>query len=342
MTKQVPMRLFQLSVASVIMIVASTAAAQGGGVSVEVNVGSASPLDQQLRALSDPNPATRLDAARALGELGDTAAVAPLVRVARGDPRPEVRGWALRSLQQLGTPEALATIREVAESDTDERVRALGNQLAAAAPAAPVPASAPAEAAAPVPAGPAPAPAVTQPAPAASATVVVQQPGAVQGQAGGVVMPQQVGGQPDFYTLRLQRRAGRGLRVGGWIVFGTTYFISLMAGIGMTASGESDDGWPLFIPGVGPFITAARLLGDTSCDGDVTCRYDEDNDVGGAFSILAGLLQIGGIAMLAAGYARRARVMRQGVASERRRGRNVAFLPAGPGDGPGVSLAAVF
>lgn len=339
MTKQVPMRLIQLFVASVIMIVASSAVAQGGGVSVEVNVGSTSPLDQQLRALADPNPATRLDAARALGELGDTAAVGPLVRVARGDPRPEVRGWALRSLQQLGTPEALSTIREVAQSDTDERVRALGGQLAAAATAAPVPA--PAVAPAPAPAQP---PGTTQAPPAASATVVVQQQPAAapQGQAGGVVVPQEVGGQTDMYQLQLQRRAGRGLRVGGWITFGSSYFVCLMAAIGMTAAGDSNEGWGLFVPAIGPFISGARLLSEDNCDPYDDYCYDDGN-VGGAFSIFAGILQLGGIALLAGGYARRARVMRrQGAASERRRGRNIALLPAGPGDGPGVSLAAVF
>jgi hypothetical protein len=109
---------------------------------------------------------------------------------------------------------------------------------------------------------------------------------------------------------------------------------------------SGEDGWPLFIPAIGPFIMAARLLGeDNDCDpmyeGDCD-DVDDEAGVGGAFSILAGLMQVAGIAMLTAGYVRRSRARRLGVATDSPHSRQVALLPGGPGDGPGLSLAGTF
>lgn len=352
MTNLVNVRHVQLSVATAVLIIASAAAAQGeGGASLEVTVGSpggASSFEQNVQSLASTDPAARLAAARALGELGDARAVGPLSQTARSDPRPEVRGWALRSLQQLGTPEAVAVVREVAQADADERVRALAAQLASSAPAAPPAASAaPAPAATPAPpppaAAPAPAAAGQQGPASASATVVVQaQPGA-PGQP--AVSPQPMG-QPaqhvDPYTMMRQRRAGRGLRIGGWVTFGTFYFISFMAGIGVSATDGADEGWPLLVPGIGPFIMGARLISDAErCDFDV-CYEDSAQNAAGVVSILAGLIQVGGIAMLTAGYVRRSRVARRGYSNERRRPRRFAVLPGGPGDSVGMNVSGTF
>jgi hypothetical protein len=103
------------------------AAPEGG--SIQVHVDALGAVDVQARVA----------AARALGDLRDPAAVAPLAQALRSDPSPDVRGWILRALGQINTPEARAAIIGAAANDADPRVRALAAQIVptAATPAQP-------------------------------------------------------------------------------------------------------------------------------------------------------------------------------------------------------------
>lgn len=334
--------------ASVAWLTSGVAAAQAGGASISVEVrgeiglglpeaGStpalASALDQHLVRLRSSDPAVRLDATRALGELGDPAAIEPLTNTARTDPRPEIRGWALRSLGRIGTPEAIAVVRVVGQRDTDERVRSLAARILASAPAASTAPTAEAPPPAPVsiveaqPAAPAPPPdpGWNQPAAAPPQAQVVPQPspGDVGGEPVVVLMPQEVtDGRAHQLELRRQRRAGLGLRISGWITFGVTYFTSFMAGVGITMEDE-DDGWPLMLPLVGPAVMGFRLM-------------DEGENGVAALAIIWSVAEIAGFSMAIAGHVRRARARRSAPA------RQIAIVPAGPGDGPGLGLAATF
>lgn len=325
-----------LIMAALVVLPGGLAEAQGLEVRGELSIGTPAPaapaapasLDTQLQNLTSTDPAVRLEAARALGELGDPAAVGPLSQTARSDPRPEVRGWALRALHQIGTPEAIAAIRAQATADTDERVRTLATQLVASV----EPAAAPAEQPGPAPAAPpaAPAPQV-QP----GAGVVVQPQGPQP-----VVYPQEVGvGQVDYLTYRMQQRAGRGLRIAGWISFGVLYGASFIAAISISAYDGADEGWPLFLPVVGPYIMGGRLIADAEYCDSWGCYDDEEQRGAGVAAIMVGLLETAGFAMLVAGYVRRARARRQGAAAQR----TLAIVPGGPAaDGPGLSLAGTF
>jgi hypothetical protein len=105
-------------------------------------------LQSHVGALGSPDVQTRVTAVRALGDLRDPAAVAPLTQALRSDPNPEVRGWILRALGQINTPEARAAVIGSASSDADPRVRSLAAQIV---PTAATPAPAPAAAAYPAP-----------------------------------------------------------------------------------------------------------------------------------------------------------------------------------------------
>ncbi len=339
MPRSVPVWLAHLSVMTFIALFASSAAAQvEGEVSVEVSIGAAAPASQaaglevHVQNLSSIDAAARLEAARSLGELGDPQAIPALTRTAQSDPRPEVRGWALRSLYQIGTPEAVALVRAVGQTDADERVRALVAQLIATVEVAQEPEAAVPSPAPTVEAAPAQQPvAAAQPAPA-NTSVVVNSTQAQEGQV--VIVPQQAGygtGQADYLTLRRQRRAGRGLRIAGWITFGTMYFASFMAGIAL--SDNEDNSYPLFIPLVGPAIVGTRLIREANDD-----FYSEGQKGAGVAAWLGSLVQIAGFSMLVAGYVRRARARRNGYADTQPRPRSVALIPTGNG----LSLSGLF
>jgi hypothetical protein len=346
----------------------------GGGL-VEVQItrgapgGSSPAVAEQIARLLDQDPTARLEAARALGELGDPVAVAPLARTARADPHPEIRGWALRALHQIGTPEAVDVIRDVGSRDADQRVQGLAERLLADVDGAPAPASAvgatnlpaaPVEADEPGVAADAGEPAAepgegdaalepaddgAAPAGAASpfglqASVVLGGPELGVGQEPQVVlMPEQIGGPGfagaavDHYQIseaRRQRRAGLGLRIAGWTMFGLTYFSSFMAGVAISQE-DSDDGWPLMIPLVGPAIVGFRL-------------FDEEEATGlGVLAIVWSILEVAGLTMAVAGHVRRARARRQVLqVGGSGPGRRVAVVPQGPAGSAGLSLAASF
>ncbi len=245
------------------------------------------------------DPAERAAAAQALGELGDASAVPALISALRSDPVAEVRGWAARSLHQIGTPEARAAVTAAARNDADERVRSLAGQLTGVAPAPPQPA---------------------QPA---------------QPYGYGYGSPQVVpANQYAPYSQQVQRRRstpGRGLRIAGWIVFSVTYGLSLMSGIGISADGGIEEGWPLFLPLVGPAIIGSQLWAE-----------DEELIGVGILSWIMSLAQIAGLAMAIVGHVRGSRADDEDDEERAEPQRGLALVPGGPGGSPGLSLSAWF
>jgi hypothetical protein len=345
-----------LGVALTIVAVSSTVSAQdGGGFSIELggqlalgapeDSAATSPLAGHIQRLRSEDPVQRLEAVRALGALADPAAVDPLISAAESDPRPEIRGWAVRALHRIGTPEALVAVRRIAENDSDERVRALaGGLIAQLEPPVPAPEPEPAvesslEIAAPEAAVVEAEPVIGEPfglaseaAPEAAPEAVIAADPGVDPSAQVVLYPQEM---TSDYAQRLElrrvRRAGLGLRISGWILFGITYGTAFMAGASITAD-DADDGWPLMLPLIGPAITGFRIMGD-----------DDHTLPLGVLAIAWSLLEIAGFSMAVAGHVRRSRARRQYYAAEEQRAqRQVALLPSGPGDGPGLSLAATF
>lgn len=355
MNRQRPIERASLFVALVIITMAGSASAQDSGFSLrlsgEVSLGapeSAPPpaaeapseLEVQLQRLQSEDPETRLDAVRALGGLGDPAAVEPLIAVAESDPRPELRGWALRALHHIGTPEALAALQRSAENDADERVRGLAAGLVGPQETEAVePEPAPVELPEPVEPSQTAEPPVFTPPPAVEQPFAVEQDvditintTPVDAPEQYVLIPQETTpNRAELIELRRVRRAGLGLRISGWILFGITYGTAFMAGTAIVQE-DADDGWPLMVPLIGPAITGFRILGE-----------DSGATPAGILSLLWSVAEIAGFSMAISGHVRRNRARRVYRAQQQQRAqRQVAILPSGPGDGPGVSLAATF
>jgi hypothetical protein len=300
----------------------------------EAEEGAAEPsasVDELVSGLDSPDPAARITAIRALGDRREAAAAGPLANLLRADPVPEVRGWAVRALDSIGTPEARAALATAAQNDPDVRVRSVAAQLAGVA-AAPGPQ--------PGPASPFEAQAVAQPAPAP----VVQQP----------YTPYSA--YPPSYFQRRPSIPGRGLRIGGIVVTSVSYGLALIVGLALISAGAEDEygygepelvdfGWKMLLPIVGPGVAAAT---------------NDFHEAQIPFWIWS-LAEVAGVTLLAVGYARRARYLREqaadaqaapeapagaegeaegaeGAGASRRRDVGVAVLP-GPG---GLSLAGWF
>ncbi|MBI4711735.1 MAG: HEAT repeat domain-containing protein [Planctomycetes bacterium] len=60
-----------------------------------------------IKALADPSPYVRQDAAVALGEIGDTSAVTPLLKTLEDDTSSEVRRSTAQSLGKIGDSKAV-------------------------------------------------------------------------------------------------------------------------------------------------------------------------------------------------------------------------------------------
>jgi 23S rRNA G2445 N2-methylase RlmL len=76
-----------------------------------------------LRALEDPDPKSRRNAAIALGHLKETGVEAALVRAWQRDPRPEMRRSLAASLGKVGGPEAMGLLRSAIPSSDPELSR---------------------------------------------------------------------------------------------------------------------------------------------------------------------------------------------------------------------------
>jgi hypothetical protein len=138
------------------------------------------------------------------------------------------------------------------------------------------------------------------PAPAAAEPAMDSSPEASTPPAPRVEKPARRGRAPvDPYerALRKQRRAGLGMTIGGFALFGTTYLASAYAGVsaidegrGVDGDGSRDDrevayGQRLLIPVVGPFVAAAAAPSATE----------------GLATVLAGVAQTASLAVGIAG-----------------------------------------
>ncbi|MBP1928738.1 HEAT repeat protein [Methanolinea mesophila] len=77
-----------------------------------------------VRALDHKDPAIQYQAAEALGDLGDPAAVGPLAQALRGDEYSGVRWKAAEALARIGPPAVDALIEALADPDDDVRWKA--------------------------------------------------------------------------------------------------------------------------------------------------------------------------------------------------------------------------
>jgi len=268
-------------------------------------------LSTHTRGLSDRDPLIRIQAARALGTLGDPAAEPALTQTLRLDPAPEVRGWAARALRQLDSASARAALAEAAQSDADERVRTLCTQLIGSA--APASAQAPAAEATTVEArvvvtvnpgageqaARAATPQVAQPAPVVAAAPA-PQPQVARAAPVVVAAPTVQSTQAAMYAMRLELRQQRRLRargvgfvITGWTMFGISYLGSLVS------TGEA--GGVAAVPLIGGFIAGAQLQDTYSSTDDI---YDTSDDMAAGL-IVSSVFQLTGMALAIVGHVRR-------------------------------------
>jgi hypothetical protein len=257
-------------------------------------------VEQQIQALTALDPIERADAAQALGEAGDPSAVPALLQTLRSDPVAEVRGWAVRALHQIGTPEATAAVSGAARGDADERVRSLASRLSGV---------------------PAAVPSAFDGAPQPQAQLQTYTP-----------YPETYGiqGQSPYRHSGRARRPGFGLRLAGWITFGVTYGMSFLAAVGVTIA-DAEEGWPLFLPLVGPAIVGTQVWAD-----------DEDLAGVGILTWVISLAQIAGFTMALIGHVRRSRARNNEEPEPSRSARGLTLVASGPGGTPGLGLAGWF
>ena len=241
-------------------------------------------FEDRIRNLGALEVITRVNAARALGESGNPAAIPHLINSLRTDPSPEVRGWVVRALHHLNTPEAIGAITTAARHDADERVRSLAIQLV----------------------------------PTAAAPTVVQTPTYASPQAPIAI--------ERTLPPRPRREPGRGLRIAGWIIGGSSYGFSLMMGITAMSIGDPELFWPMFLPLVGPAIQGFIAIND----------YEEELVGLGIAGVLMSCVQIAGFTMAMVGTARRARARR---AADQR---TFAVLPSISQNAASLSVVGVF
>jgi hypothetical protein len=127
---------------------------------------------------------------------------------------------------------------------------------------------------------------------------------------------------------RRQRRPGHGLRVGGWIVLGSSYGISMIMGmVGMLM--EPELMWPMLLPIVGPAVSGTLLIQE---------GWDE-LIVLGIIGWVMSAAQIAGLTMAIVGHVRGRRAREEETASRR----SIALTPmAGPNGLVGLSAVGSF
>ena len=82
--------------------------------------GSSECVPQLIDALDDINGNVRRLAASALGKIGDTRAVQPLIERLACEDRPQVRQYCVKALGSLGAREACAILREIAMDSAEQ------------------------------------------------------------------------------------------------------------------------------------------------------------------------------------------------------------------------------
>jgi hypothetical protein len=88
-----------------------------------VDAGGQAGLEARLRELQSPDERTRAEAAVELGRMQTPRAVGPLIRLLKEDPSPSVRESAARGLGLIGETNALAALQYAAQADGDREVR---------------------------------------------------------------------------------------------------------------------------------------------------------------------------------------------------------------------------
>jgi len=197
----------------------------------------------------------------------------------------------------------MATVEAVAGADPDPRVRDLcARLLGRSAPSSPFP----------DPSGPA-----AQPAPQPQSAAVVQP----QPTAAPALDPATVRAQ----YREMQRASGRRLRVAGWVLLPIGYLFAIGAGAMADDGGVGNGVWTCTIPVLGPLVSLYWFI-------DYAGR-GEGNEVPAIMLPIVSLgMQAAGLALLIAGYVRRARFRRaQGLALTDASQASLRFLPGGPG-----------
>lgn len=185
--------------------------------------------------LGSPSTEERVEAIRALAELGDPAAAPDLAHALEADPSPEARGWAARALVAVARDDAAPALARAAEEDPDPRVQSLCRRLAGL----------------PEPAAGAPAQAAPAAPPAAADLAASEGPARL--------------GAPSTTPPEIARspRRGRSLLFGGAITLGLSYGFAFLGGLLVGAS-EEPAALYMMIPVAGPVLMA--YLGND--DGD--------------------------------------------------------------------------
>jgi HEAT repeat protein len=91
----------------------------------------ATPVLVQYLFLRSTDPHLKGRIVAALGKIGDTRAVKPLIEFLQRDLDPDVRGTAIFALGEIGSPEALDSLEQVAKADSDPTLRRVASEAVA-------------------------------------------------------------------------------------------------------------------------------------------------------------------------------------------------------------------
>ncbi len=139
-------------------------------------------------------------------------------------------------------------------------------------------------------------------------------------------------GGPVPPGAQLRQHSNRGLVVGGAVMFGISYGLTIIAGAFCISS--CNNGWALFVPVAGPIITAASSNTGSYYSSSLYSSYL-------ALGIIDTLVQAGGLTMLIVGAMsnRQELVMYGDNRPVRPRRTQWALFPGAPGANAGLSLA---
>jgi len=200
-----------------------------------------SDTDELVQGLTAFDPRERAEAARALGEAGDPAAVPALIRTLTTDALGEIRGWAARALQQIGTPEARSAVARAGWTDPDRRVRTLAQSLSG---------------------------------------VTAPPPGYVSRRREESRRGARDSSRPPECPRR-ERDSNRSIYTTGWLVFGIAYAATFITGIALCASEYCDEGQYLLIPIAGPTVEGVIFFDDGYITAGVVSVLESLVQVGG-------------------------------------------------------------
>jgi hypothetical protein len=82
----------------------------------------------------------------------------------------------------------------------------------------------------------------------------------------------------------------RGLVIAGSVTLGSLWVLSIISGAIIVDFGDSDEGWPLFIPVVGPFIAIGTTHSSNSATSSVLLGINGAGQAAGLAMLIAGLV----------------------------------------------------